>query len=119
MRIFDHKKKKELQLSDLDLNTGRLFSDKLITTDENGDTKVEHILVFRHNGKGKRIAQIRELKEKLCNTDYHAIKVLERLIDVLVAKGLFSAEEYADMKEERQAWRDSINELEAMIEEEA
>lgn len=103
MRIFDSKKKKELHLTELDLNQGRLFSDKLITTDENGDTKAEHILVYRHNGKGKIISEIGVLKEKLADTDYLAIKY---------AEGELSAQEYEETKRQRKAWRNRINELE-------
>lgn len=51
--------------------------------------------------------EIKELKEKLFNTDYQAIKF---------AEGLISEEEYAPIKEERQSWRDRINELEAQLE---
>lgn len=51
--------------------------------------------------KQQRIA---ELKSLLASTDYQAIKF---------AEGALSAEEYADMKAQRQAWRDEINSLEA------
>ena len=47
--------------------------------------------------------EIAELKAKLRDTDYQAIKF---------AEGMLSAEEYAEMKAQRQAWRDRINELE-------
>ena len=106
MRIFDHKKEKELRMEDLDLNQGRLLSDKLITTDENGDTKAEHILVYRSAGKGKRIAEIQRLKAMLADTDYQAIKF---------AEGELSAREYEDTRLLRRSWRERINELEASI----
>lgn len=48
-------------------------------------------------------AQIEALKQQLSATDYKAIKY---------AEGLISAEEYADTKAQRQAWRDEINRLE-------
>lgn len=48
--------------------------------------------------------EIAELKAKLAETDYQAIKY---------AEGLLTAEEYAEMRAQRQAWRDRINELEA------
>lgn len=51
--------------------------------------------------------EIKELKQKLSDTDYQAIKY---------AEGQISEEEYASIKEERQAWRDRINELEAELE---
>lgn len=47
--------------------------------------------------------EIKELKTKLSATDYQAIKY---------AEGLLTAEEYAEIKVQRQAWRDRINELE-------
>lgn len=46
---------------------------------------------------------IQELKQKLLNTDYQAIKF---------AEGLISEEEYITMKAQRQEWRDEINVLE-------
>ena len=51
-------------------------------------------------------ARIRVLKHYLAETDYQAIKYSE---------GTLSEEEYADMKAQRQAWRDEINELEALL----
>jgi hypothetical protein len=47
--------------------------------------------------------KIEELKHRLEETDYKAIKY---------AEGLISEEEYADTKALRQSWRDEINELE-------
>ena len=47
--------------------------------------------------------RIDELKQLLNGTDYQAIKF---------AEGLISAEDYAPIKSQRQAWRDEINELE-------
>ena len=55
----------------------------------------------------KIIAQINELKEKLADTDYKAIKY---------AEGWYSDEEYAEIKSQRESWRDKIRELEAQIE---
>lgn len=52
------------------------------------------------------IPQIMALKEELAASDYKAIKY---------AEGLISAEEYEPIKAERQALRDRINELEAML----
>ena len=50
-----------------------------------------------------RNQQISELKAKLKETDYKAIKF---------AEGWISAEEYAPIKEQRNLWRAQINELE-------
>lgn len=49
--------------------------------------------------------QIAELKHKLAETDYLAIKY---------AEGWLSEAEYAKTKSKRQKWRDEINELEKM-----
>lgn len=51
-------------------------------------------------------AEIAELKQKLADTDYEAIKYAEGWID---------SEDYAPIKAERQGWRDRINELELLI----
>ena len=52
--------------------------------------------------------QIQELKQHLNATDYQAIKY---------AEGQLSEEEYAEMKIQRQSWRNEINILEKQIEE--
>lgn len=48
-------------------------------------------------------ARIAELKSLLSESDYKAIKY---------AEGFFAEEEYADIKQQRQEWRNEINELE-------
>ena len=53
------------------------------------------------------MAQINELKAKLADTDYKAIKY---------AEGWYSDEEYAEEKALRESWREQIRELEAQIE---
>lgn len=50
--------------------------------------------------------RIAELKSLLSQTDYQAIKY---------AEGQLSASEYAEMKKQRQTWRDEINELETEV----
>ena len=106
---------KELNLADLDLDKGSLVSTKMRVTDANGNVGTEHILVYRRTNPDPKVVEVRWLKDMLGNSDYQAIKVLERIIDILVANGLLSAEEYAETKAKRQAWRDRINELEALI----
>ena len=49
-------------------------------------------------------SEISALKQLLANSDYQALKH---------ADGELSNEEYAEMKEKRQQWRDRINELQA------
>ena len=50
--------------------------------------------------------RINELKQLLKETDYRAIKY---------AEGCYTEEEYKPYKEQRQAYRDEINELEATL----
>ena len=50
--------------------------------------------------------EIEELKANLLATDYKAIKY---------AEGKYTKEEYAPIDAQREAWRDRINELEAML----
>lgn len=50
--------------------------------------------------------EINELKKKLFDTDYKAIKYSE---------GLLTDKEYAEVKAQRQAWRDEINRLEEKL----
>lgn len=52
--------------------------------------------------------EINALKQLLSNTDYQAIKYSE---------GEMSEEEYAPIHEKRKAWRERINELEVLAEE--
>ena len=51
--------------------------------------------------------QIIKLKAELRRTDYMAIKF---------AEGELTAEEYAEVKEQRRAWRAEINRLQAEVE---
>lgn len=53
------------------------------------------------------LEQINELKLKLDDTDYKAIKY---------AEGWYSDSEYSEIKAQREAWREEIRELEAQIE---
>ena len=50
--------------------------------------------------------KIKELKRKLEESDYKAIKY---------AEGLITAEDYEETKVERQSWRDEINYLEQQL----
>lgn len=52
------------------------------------------------------ILQINQLKQKLADTDYKAIKF---------AEGELSAEEYEETKEQRRQWRIQINILEEQL----
>lgn len=59
--------------------------------------------------KTPELIEIESLKQQLTDTDYQAIKY---------AEGQISEEKYSPIREERQAWRDRINELEIEIESE-
>lgn len=70
--------------------------------------EVEDILVYKPYSEQeiktiKNNNRIAELKQKLQETDYKAIKYSE---------GELSAEEYAETKAQRRAWREEINKLE-------
>lgn len=56
--------------------------------------------------KTQELIEIESLKQKLADTDYQAIKY---------AEGQISEEEYASIREQRQSWRNKINELEAEL----
>lgn len=91
------------------------LAQKIIRFDPNYKIVIENgTIVDVIEDEIKKIAQntmllkqeIVELKQKLKDTDYKAIKY---------AEGQLSEEEYASTKAERQSWRDRINELEAQI----
>lgn len=60
--------------------------------------------------KTQELVEIETLKQQLADTDYQAIKY---------AEGQLTAEEYEPIKTQRQEWRDRINELEQIINEES
>lgn len=67
----------------------------------------EYIQELKSKEEKKQIKKrIKELKQLLFETDYRAIKY---------AEGLYTEEEYAPYKYQRQAYRDEINRLESLI----
>lgn len=54
----------------------------------------------------ENLAELNDLRRKLTETDYKAIKF---------AEGLISTEDYEPIKQERQGYRDRINELEEKL----
>lgn len=56
-----------------------------------------------NNEQRKQYARIKELKDKLSESDYKALKFSD---------GVMTEEEYAPIRSERQAWRSEINEIE-------
>lgn len=65
-------------------------------------TEQEFLSLQQHEQPSEAELRIMELKSLLAETDYKAIKY---------AEGLFSEEDYAPIKAQRQEWRDEINEL--------
>ena len=74
-----------------------------INTDFNKDFTLNVDIYNKRLHDTKLKPKIAELKANLANTDYKAIKY---------AEGLISEAEYKSIKEQRQAWRDEINQLE-------
>lgn len=68
--------------------------------DDEGKPYVEDTSEMQERIKQYRISK---LKQNLVDTDYQAIKHSE---------GFITEEEYTEMKAQRQAWRDEINQLE-------
>lgn len=133
MRIFNQDKTKEL--TEIDETKGYLKNDKLLIEHINAVEEQGHfetIAEYENGGKDvnwvvdvagvkehdvfediqvyvpftkKELAQIEimKLKGNLMETDYQAIKF---------AEGLISAEDYEPIKQQRQTWRNKINELE-------
>ena len=54
----------------------------------------------------KNMLRISELKRNLSNTDYKALKYIE---------GGYTEEQYAEIKKQRQMWRDEINKIEKQM----
>ena len=69
-----------------------VLNNKVVNYDNSGETRKEEIT-----------QRIIELKQLLAQSDYRAIKY---------AEGLYTEEEYAPYKYQRQAYRDEINRLE-------
>lgn len=64
----------------------------------------EFSICLEYSQKQKeQYAEIAELKQKLADTDYKALKY---------ADGVLSREEYEPVRKQRQKWRDRINEIE-------
>ena len=137
MRIFDETKTKEISNPNTEkgyLQSDKLFIKHYNAVEEQGH--YETIKEYENGGKDvewvvdiegveehdeyedilvyipyteKQLAEmhIGELKQKLADTDYQAIKY---------AEGELTDEEYAPMKAQRKVWRKEINELEEKTE---
>ncbi len=69
-----------------------------------GELTFDNFYKEKAEEKEKAEAEIMELKKKLRDTDYKALKF---------AEGWISADDYAEVLNQRRAWRDRINELES------
>lgn len=67
------------------------------------DEVIKERVFVEYTQKEKDLMRIAECKDLLAKSDYKAIKF---------AEGLLTAEEYAQIKVQRQGWRDEINALE-------
>lgn len=80
---------------------------------ENGEFVIKRRTPSEAETKADSIAsinqQIRELQGKLAATDYQALKYSE---------GWITEKDYTEIKANRQSWRDTINQLQAQLEEE-
>lgn len=77
--------------------------------DENGnliDIDINTTAIIKAKQIKELKAQILKLKKQLISTDYQAIKY---------AEGRITEEEFSPVSEQRQLWRDEINNLEAQI----
>ena len=104
----------ELTQEQCDLKTGYLREETIIrpdaapiddTTkfawaDEDYETILRYVITPEAERSAERVAQ---LKHRLAETDYAIIKI---------AEGAATAEEYAEIIAQRQAWRAEINQLE-------
>lgn len=78
----------------------------IIVEDIQPDITFHIFLPYENEDDIARKAEILSCKESLTNTDYKTQKYIE---------GQLTDEEWATVKAQRQAWRDRINELEALI----
>lgn len=83
-----------------------IFTDLGDYTYEYVDDQVREIDHADSEARNEKARRINELKRLLAETDYKAIKY---------AEGVITAEEYAETKAQRQAWRDEINEIEGSL----
>lgn len=143
-RIFNEDKTKEIAYEDIDWSKFTLKQDKLFIKHHEATEKVEEqyhyevIRVYDNGGKDVKkvidvpkveakeaydeyedilvlrplnevesaLRKIDDYKQRLFNTDYQAIKF---------AEGELSAEEYEETKQQRRKWREEINKLELII----
>ena len=78
-------------------------ADGAVVFDSNYDLKIDfHVCIPYTEQQKSAYKEIAALKKQLASTDYKAIKF---------AEGFLSDDEYADIKAEREKWRERINSL--------
>lgn len=77
--------------------------------EEEAQAELMQAEIERQEAHYEKYKDVYELKAKLSETDYCIIKI---------AEGAADRSEYADIIEQRQQWRDEINRLEAILEQE-
>ena len=85
----------------LHLNIDKILKGKLVKN----KTKLNKVKTIQSNISALQ-CEIFALKKRLEETDYKLLKYMD---------GVLSEEEYLPIKEQRQQWRDSINELEKQL----
>lgn len=129
MRILDEQGN---EIENPDLEIGYLVNEKIVKpgayeTIDNmkkfvlADDDYEEIIRYRVIDEQERISRrIQELKRNLSESDYIAAKTMDTIVLCNTASKLLTTlgnvrAEYADKIEERQKWRDEINDLEAQL----
>lgn len=81
--------------------------------------ELSYLIMHCHKYTDAEIALIKipELKQKLSDTDYVVSKMVESQVTGVPIPAE-DAERYASILEQRQQWRDEINELESQLEQE-
>lgn len=116
MKILDEKDN-EIKLEDCDLTIGYITNEIRIKPDAAPiDNKTKYAWVDEDYEEIKRYIvipenvrhenRLNELKSKLSNSDYAVIKI---------AEGAATAEEYAQLIADREAWRAEVNELQPLV----
>ena len=83
-----------------------IFNAQTLEMTEREMTSEEIAAVLEYQHKDEIYTKISELKHKLADTDYQAIKY---------AEGAMTAAEYAPYKADRAKWRAEINDLEKKL----
>lgn len=94
--------KADLNISELNAAAKWTVRNGAMIEDKGDYYEVVTVPVYEPSEDDKKAARIAELKQNLSETDYAIIKI---------AEGVACKEEYADIIEQRQAWRDELNKL--------